>query len=125
MCCFVYRKLRGNQTKYSPSPRHAPPPHPTPYQISFKKSNEQDSKTTIQKTTVKKVTIEKVDGKFLPETRVGAATGIVVCWFVCPFVYSESTHLDVTALRLQHGYSLKKLIVEGFKASSSNKSEEA
>ncbi len=53
MCCFVYRKLRGNQTKYSPSPRHAPPPRPTPYQASFKKSNEEDSK----------VTIEKVDGK--------------------------------------------------------------
>ena len=31
--------------------------------------------------------------------RAWAATGIVVCLFV----YSESTHLDITALRLQHG----------------------
>ncbi|XP_064386164.1 uncharacterized protein LOC135334777 [Halichondria panicea] len=46
---YFWRKLRGNQTKYSPSPRHAPPPRPTPYQASFKKSNGQDSKVTIQK----------------------------------------------------------------------------
>ncbi len=53
MCCFAYRKLHGNQTKYGPSPRHAPPPRPTPYQASLKKSNRQDSKAAI----------EKVDGK--------------------------------------------------------------
>ncbi|XP_064386166.1 uncharacterized protein LOC135334779 [Halichondria panicea] len=46
---YFWRKLRGNQTKYSPSPRHAPPPRPTPYQASFKKSNGQDSKVTIEK----------------------------------------------------------------------------
>ncbi|XP_064386156.1 uncharacterized protein LOC135334774 isoform X2 [Halichondria panicea] len=46
---YFWRKLRGNQTKYSPSPRHAPPPRPTPYQASFKKSNGQDSKATIEK----------------------------------------------------------------------------
>ncbi|XP_064386213.1 sushi, von Willebrand factor type A, EGF and pentraxin domain-containing protein 1-like [Halichondria panicea] len=46
---YFWRKLRGNQTKYSPSPRHAPPPRPTPYQASFKKSNGQDSKVSIQK----------------------------------------------------------------------------
>ncbi len=54
MCCFVYRKLHGNQTKYSHSPRHAPPPLPTPYQASFKKSNEPDSKATIEKVGGKK-----------------------------------------------------------------------
>ncbi len=32
-----------------------------------------------------------------------AATGIVVAWFVCLFVIGFSTHLDATALRLQHG----------------------
>ena len=36
-----------------------------------------------------------------------AATGIVVCWFVCLFVClfvtGISTHLDATALHLQHG----------------------
>ena len=38
--------------------------------------------------------------------RAWAATGIVVCWsvclFVCLFVTGISTHLDATALRLQH-----------------------
>ncbi len=51
---FCVQEIRGNQTKYSPSPRHAPPPRPTSYQASFKKSNGQDSKVTIQ----------KVDGKY-------------------------------------------------------------
>ncbi|XP_064386154.1 uncharacterized protein LOC135334773 isoform X2 [Halichondria panicea] len=46
---YFWRKLRGNQTKYRPSPCHAPPPRPTPYQAFFKKSNEQDSKVTIEK----------------------------------------------------------------------------
>ncbi|XP_064393132.1 uncharacterized protein LOC135340597 isoform X2 [Halichondria panicea] len=46
---YFWRKLHGNQTKYGPSPRHASPPRPTPYQASFKKSNRQDSKATIEK----------------------------------------------------------------------------
>ncbi len=57
MCCFVYRKLCGNQTKYNSSPRHAPLPRPTPYQVSFKKSNGEDSKATIQKIDGKKNSI--------------------------------------------------------------------
>ncbi len=35
--------------------------------------------------------------------RAWAATGIVVCLFVCLFVTGESAHLGAMALRLQHG----------------------
>ena len=82
MCCFVYRKLRGNQTKYNPSPRHAPPPRPTPYQVSFKKSNEQDSKTTIQKTTIEKVTIEKVTIEKVTIEKVGGKKNNVLLFLL-------------------------------------------
>ncbi|XP_064393625.1 uncharacterized protein LOC135341070 isoform X2 [Halichondria panicea] len=46
---YFWRKFHGNQTKYGPSPRHTPPPRPTPYQASLKKSNRQDSKAAIEK----------------------------------------------------------------------------
>ena len=43
--------------------------------------------------------------------RAWAATGIVVCWFVCLCVTCESTHLDVIALRLQPWIVSKQQVI--------------